>query len=105
GTGLVNKDLNDLPPGGDVSAEGTQGLSQGPHVDQAVLKKGRNALRPNLFHQTPARGAEDSRGVGLVHHESRVVAVGETGQFRKGRRVSVHAENGIRNDKTISPRI
>ena len=92
--GCVAEQVDEVGAAADESAEGAQGLAPGGHEDVDAV------VDAKVFGGSPARGAQDAGGVGVVHHQDGVVGACEFDQVGQGREVSVHAEEAVGDDQT-----
>ena len=92
--GALAQPLYDLPAAAGVAAAGAaECFSQGPgkHVDP-----GADAA---VLRRSPAAFAQDSDGVGIVHHDQGVVALGQGADGAKVGDGSVHGEDAVGGDQ------
>src|SRR5581483_9566784 len=77
----------------DVTARSAERLAQRPHLDF-------DAVRNTTFlSETAAVGTEQTRGMGLIHHQPCAVAVLEFNQFTQRGNIAIHGENALRDDQ------
>ena len=93
----VDQKLAQLAGACHIGAERPERLSQGPHLNRDAVSQ------PQLGdHPRPVR-PEDASSMGLVDHDHRTVSLRKIYNLRKRRLVSIHTEEGLRNDQLADP--
>ena len=84
----------DHPLGGrHVSAEGSQRLGEGAHIDVHLI------LQAVVAGRAASAFADDAEAVGIVHHDPCAVFLCQAADFREIRDVAAHGEHAVRHDE------
>ena len=84
----------DHPRGGrHVSAEGSQRLGEGAHIDVHLI------LQAVVAGRTASAFADDAEAVRIVHHDPGTVFLRQAADLREIRDVAAHGEDAVRHDE------
>ena len=84
----------DHPLGGrHVSAEGSQRLGEGAHIDVHLI------LQAVVAGRAASAFADDAEAVGIVHHDPGAVFLRQAADLREVRDVAAHGEDAVRHDE------
>ena len=85
--------LRHRPGGRHVAAQGGQGLGEGTHIHIHLI------LQPKEACGAAAAIAQHTQAVGIVHHDTGAVLLGQGADFREPCNVAAHGEHAVGNDK------
>ena len=85
--------FGNLMGGGHVAAQAGQRLAEGAHVDIYFIFQAKVAGR------APAAFAQNAKTVGVIHHDTGAVLLGQPYNFRQLGNIAAHAEHTIGDDK------
>ena len=94
---LVFQEFNQLLGTGDKAAFGGHGLAQSPdgHIGMFTIV---------MFRKSAPRAPKDARGMRLINHEQHAMRFRNPQKLRQVCQIAIHAENGIRHNKTTEIR-
>ena len=93
GPAVVAQIVDDLVGGGNETADGDEGLGEGPHDHVHVL------LDAEMGAGAVPLGAQHPDGMGLVHHEAGAVFLLELDDLRQVANIPAHGEDPVGHDE------